>query len=311
MISASTEEREPVMASIRRPNLFLIGAMKSGTTYLTKLLGEHPSIFMVTLSEPSYFVPQEYLRKYWLDQWKERLWEDESRYLELFAGTGDEVHVGEGSTNYAKRPMIPGVPEAISRFNPDSRFVYLLRDPVKRTISHYWHNVRYHSENRPMLEAFQKDEEYLSVSHYALQLRPYQEIFGLDRVSVLTFEDLIESPETTLATLFRALGVDDSFVPPGLDEPENPTPPVVEKAKGMGLLQRLRRSEGWDKISPLIPRRIRAVGTRMAEAEVKIASVPVEEVAAFLRPILAEQTEELSSVLGRTFPQWKTLHGST
>jgi hypothetical protein len=84
---------------------------------------------------------------------------------------------------------------------------------------------------------------------------------------------------------------------------------VVQKAKGRGLLKEIRRSELWDKLSPLVPRRIRAVGTRMAESSVDIREVDVREVVDYLRPFQQEQTEELSELVGRSFPVWKTLHG--
>ena len=47
----------------RKPNLFLIGAMKSGTTYLRKLLKAHPDIFMCEPDEPSYFVDPRQLKR--------------------------------------------------------------------------------------------------------------------------------------------------------------------------------------------------------------------------------------------------------
>lgn len=291
----------------RYPNLFLIGAMKSGTTYLTKLLSEHPSIFMVFPEEPSYFVARKYLRKYYPDQWKHRLWGNEKRYFGLFSEVKNKKHVGEGSTNYAKFPMIPEVPEAISAFNPDARFVYLLRDPIKRTLSHYWHNVWYHAENRPILTAMRDDPEYTSVSYYAMQLNRYAEVFGLERVSVLTFEDLIGKPGLTLKALFESLEVDPDFGPPGVGESENATPPVVERARGFGLLKALRRSKPWSWISPWVPRRIRSVGTRLAETKVEIESVDTAEAVRFLRPIQQEQTRELSEMLGRSFPEWGVL----
>ena len=39
----------------RIPNLFLIGAMRSGTTALHEVLGNHPQIFMSDVKEPAHF----------------------------------------------------------------------------------------------------------------------------------------------------------------------------------------------------------------------------------------------------------------
>lgn len=294
----------------KHPNLFFIGAMKSGTTYLTKLLSQHPSIFMVFPEEPSFFVERKYLRKYYPDQWKKRLWTNEDRYFGLFSEAGDEPLIGEGSTNYAKYPMIPGVPEAISDFNPASRFVYLVRDPVKRTISHYWHNVRYQAENRPMVEAIRDDPEYGSVSNYALQLKRYIDVFGPDAISVLTFEDLLASPEETLGVLFQELGVDPDFVPPGIGKAEHSTPPVVSKARGLGILKAVKRWRLWESVSPFLPRGLRSLGTRLAETTVEIDAVSPDEAIEYLRPIQQEQVHELAGMLNRSFSNWHLLWGT-
>ena len=59
-----------------RPSLFVIGAMKSGTTYLRKLLAAHPAIFMCEPDEPSYFVDPAALRVLWPEMWRRRIWRD-------------------------------------------------------------------------------------------------------------------------------------------------------------------------------------------------------------------------------------------
>jgi hypothetical protein len=170
--------------------LFVIGAMKSGTTYPNKLLAAHPAIFMCSPEEPSYFVDPGQLRTLWPEAWDLGFWRGEERYLRLFRSAGDAVFLGEASTNYTKRQLVSGVPERIHAFNPDARFIYIMRDPVERTISHYWHMVRYHAERRPILETIRTEPQYLDVSHYAMQLVPFLELFGRDRVAVLTFERL-------------------------------------------------------------------------------------------------------------------------
>ena len=164
--------------------------MKSGTTYLNKLLAAHPAIFMCSPEEPSYFVDPKQLRKLWPDTWDAGFWRSEEHYLQLFQSAGEAFLLGEASTNYTKLPLVPGVAERILHFNPDARFVYLMRDPVERTISHYWHMVRFHAERRPILEAVRAEPQYLDVSHYAMQLLPYLNLFGRDHVAILTYEQL-------------------------------------------------------------------------------------------------------------------------
>src|SRR5579871_3186884 len=82
----------------RRPDLFVIGAMKSGTNYLRKLLDRHPSIFMTEANEPSYFVDPEELKVIWPERWANGYWRDERNYLRLFTGAGDATMLGEAST---------------------------------------------------------------------------------------------------------------------------------------------------------------------------------------------------------------------
>jgi hypothetical protein len=296
--------------ALRKPSLFLIGAMKSGTTYLNKLLGAHPAIFMCAPEEPSYFVDPTQLRTLWPEVWDLGFWRDEARYLELFRPGRDAAWLGEASTNYTKRPLVPDVPEKLRRFNPDARFIYLLRDPVERTISHYWHMVRYHAERRPMLQAIASEPQYLDVSHYAMQLLPYLDGFGADRVAVLTFEQLTAAPVAAMRSVYDWLGVDAAAADLSqFGSAENVTPAVVPMATGFGVLRRLRQSRPLRVLTPHLPQPVRRLGLRLTTRQVRRRAVAVSEVVAFLRPIQRRQTEQLERLLGRRFPEWTTLYG--
>ena len=87
-----------------------------------------------------------------------------------------------------------------------------MRDPTERTISHYWHMVRYNAEYRPILSAIKGDAQFLDVSHYAMQLAPYLEYFGRDRVYVMAYEQLVRAPVETMRQLFDWLGLVASLV---------------------------------------------------------------------------------------------------
>jgi Sulfotransferase family len=289
-----------------RPNLFLIGAMKSGTTSLNGYLASHPQVFMAPSKEPTHFVDGDELKSVSKAIWNMGYWRDRSRYLQQFSGAGDAVVLGEASTNYSKLPRITGVARRIAEFNPHARILYLMRDPIERTLSHYWHNAKYHDERRDILKAVQREPHYREVSHYAMQIEPFLELFGPGQVKALTLETLKNDPVTVLQGLFRWLGVDDSHEPPDLAR-RNATGEEIMGAHRLPALRRIRRWRHWDRVGPLIPKPIRSAGRWLAERKRKPAAVDTGRVADYLRPIQQDETRELTRLLGREFPEWTTL----
>ncbi len=292
------------MLESKRPNLFIIGAMKSGTSSLHHYLNAHPSVFLCDPKEPCYFVHPDQLD--WPEIKKLKLWESEERYLELFKSTKDAEIVGEASTLYTKAPRVTGVAERIVRFNADARFIYIMRDPIQRTISHYWHEVRRGNEYRHMLAAMRENPQYVDVSNYPMQLAPYFEHFGREKVLTLTFEEMVANPSKVIRTVFEWLGVDPSFEPSNTEEKIHVTPrEFYQKNK----FYRLRYAWPWNAIASVLPKTVRSAGLQLAVKKIDRESVSssLEEVIDWLRPIQQEQTRELSQMLGRDFPQWKTL----
>ena len=296
----------------RKPNLFLIGAMKSGTSYLRKLLMAHPDIFMCEPDEPSWFVDPRDLRAIWPDMWERGLWRSEARYLELFRAAGDAAILGEASTGYTKLPLAPGVAERIADFNPAARFLYLMRDPVERAISHYWHMARHHAEHRSPAEAFRLDPQYLAFSDYAMQLRPYLDRFGRDRILVLTHERLVADPPSVIGGVYEWLGVDAAAADSsGFDEPENVAPELIDLPGWLGVPRRLRQGPALKAAFDVIPTEVHRVLHRLTTREVRRRAVDVTDAVAFLRPELSRRTDGLARLLGSGFPEWTTLYGAS
>ena len=299
------------MPAAPRPNFFIIGAMKCGTSSLHAYLSTHPAIFMSSLKEPSHFVDPEALRTLAPTLAARGYWQIE-KYLELFRYAGDAAVIGESSTNYSKLPHAPGVPQRIRAFNPDARFIYLMRDPLRRTISHYWQLVRGDLERRDMLTAFREDSQYLDVSNYAMQLRPYLELFGPERMKTVLTEELRADPRGTIQDIFRWLGVDPGFVPPNLDQRKYVTPKRFEDARTVPLLRSFRQSRLWLALAPAVPSALKSAVRRYLywRRPVEIPASPPAEVVDYLRPILIAQTEELCRLLERDFPLWTTLYAT-
>jgi len=275
------------------PNLFIIGAMKSGTTSLHEYLNEHPDIFMSTVKEPGYFA--ECMNYYP----KDLAW-----YESLFRDIKDEKIVGESSTNYTKLPICTNVVEKIWEYNPDARFIYLMRNPVDRVISHYWHGVKYGDERNDALTAIKQKPEYICFSDYATQLEPYIERFGLDRIYILTFESFINDPVTELKSIFNWLGVDSDVTIKNAGSARNALPKSFKKVKGSGLLHDFRNSFIWNSIAPFIPKRITSVAAKLTVEDASKSSDNDAEVISYLRPVFTSKVEKLEKLLNRKFDEW-------
>ena len=293
----------------RKPNLFVVGSMKAGTSSLARYLGAHPEIFMTSdPKEPTYFLTREQLLDVLPGVEKRGFWRGDEHYLKLFEAAGERPVLGEASANYARLGRVKGVPERIHAFNPNARILFIIRDPVVRTLSHYWYMVRFFAERRDLLTAIREDPDYVETSDYAMQMSPYLALFGRERVLAITTEALASQPTATMAQIYRWLGVDAGYEPPNLAERVNETPDVVTQVRGSGLLHRFRHSRLWNAIGPRVPASLRGLGRQLAEKPVERGDVDAQAARLYLRPIQRPQVAALERLLGREFPEWPTLH---
>lgn len=284
--------------------------MKAGTTTLAQHLAAHPQVYMTARpKEPSYFLTRAQLLDVYPTIEKFGFWRGEELYLKLFEPAGDRQIVGEASANYARLHRVTGVAERVAEFNPRARIVFIARDPVLRTIAHYWYMVRYSAERRDILTAVRDDRDLCDTSYYAMQLRPWFAYFGADNVYVLTTEALRDQPAETMAKLYRWLEIDDSYLPANIGRRANEAPEVIAQVRGLGVLHRFRNSGLWNAVGPFIPKKIRSFGRSMSEVSVERKHVDDGPVRRFLRPRQRDETKELESLVGRSFPEWSTLHG--
>ncbi len=171
--------------------------------------------------------------------------------------------------------------------------------------------VRHHGEHRPLLEAIKTDPQYLDVSHYAMQLTPYLDQFGPERVAILSFEQLTRDPLTAMRPLYEWLDVDATLADASrFDAAENVTPDVVRMATWHGVLQQLRGSRPCRFLTPRFPAGLRERAVRLTTRQVDRRALDVSQVVDYLRPIQLLQTDALTRLVGREFPEWSTLYGN-
>lgn len=278
----------------RKPNLFIIGAAKSGTTSLHHHLARHPEIHMSEPKEPGFFVED-------LDYYPT----DENWYLSLFKeGTGLRYR-GESSTHYTKLPTHPGVAGRISSYCDEARLIYLMRDPIDRAISHYWHNTRQNAEFRSPLRAMKENPEYRAFGDYARQLEPYLYEFEREDLYLATFERLIEDPDEVTTEIFDWLELEPSAGGEGLPA-KNRKPSEIERFRAGQTIGEFLQSDPWDRLSPLVPQPLKDLGKLFTRNQVRPDEVPMDDVVELLRPWARRAVKRTSRLLGRDFPEWST-----
>ena len=281
--------------------------MKAGTSSLHAVLKQHPQVFMSEPKEPAYFIEP---RKRPPNLYGNSDTEDQclTTYLSLFAGASHHAYVGEASTHYTKLPTLKGVVDRIHAFNRNARIIYLVRDPIERTISHYWWNCRFHNEVRPPLDAILGNSEYLAFSHYAMQMRAYRELFSPEQIWLMTVEELRAAPGDQMGKLYEWLGLRSSAHKTGEFVRENATPGTVMQQRVRALAQ-LRKSRLYASVSKIIPKQLRTMMRAANELEVDRRTVSLQELIGHLRGVQKDQVAELENMFGRKFSCWRTLYG--
>ncbi|WP_185020808.1 sulfotransferase family protein [Histidinibacterium lentulum] len=218
-----------------RPNLFLIGAAKAGTTSLARFLAGLPGVALSPIKEPCHFCPDINAETAAEQHRQTRLRLDRylaadirpplhlhpvprrADYERLFDGTEKAQLRGECSTRYLPSRVAA---RAIHAYAPDARILVLLREPAARILSHYLMDWRTGVERRS-LEAclceeialgsaarFSNCRMYLAQTDYAPMLARYRALFPAAQLGVYRFEDLVSDPDRNLSDLLRFLGIE-------------------------------------------------------------------------------------------------------
>lgn len=178
----------------RLPDFVIIGAMKCATSTLHDQLAAQPGFVMSDPKEPNFFSDEEnYARGM---GW----------YHGLFASAKPGDLCGESSTHYSKLPRHDKVIERLVEHVPDAKFIYIMRHPVDRLVSHYIHEWTQRVLEVPLSQALHEHQALRDFSNYAMQLRPYFDTFGRERVLPVFFDQLRTHPQDVLERVCKFLG---------------------------------------------------------------------------------------------------------
>ncbi|XRO76582.1 sulfotransferase [Methanocaldococcus sp. 10A] len=210
----------------KKPNFFIVGAPKCGTTSLHYYLSQHPEIFMSEPKEPHYFCKDfhEETKKF-----HGKLFgfgaTTEEEFLELFKNVKNEKIIGEASAMYLYSKVAA---KEIYKFNPSSKILISIREPVEFLYSYYLELYYCRGEDIDNFKkAIQLEEErkkgyylpktvaypsalfYSEVTKFSVQIERYLKIFPREQVKIILLDDLKNNLEGTYKEILIFLGVDD------------------------------------------------------------------------------------------------------
>jgi hypothetical protein len=209
----------------RVPNLFIVGAPKSGSTSLYEYLREHPDVFMSAVKEPCYFAADLALDKSGNFM---RYGQDEKLYFDLFSEAGDAKVAGEASTRYLYSQQAPRLIHGIAA---EARIVAVLRNPVDMMHSLHAHKMAAGTEDIADFEQALAAEDdrhagqrippfsnpklatYTDRARFGEQVERWIATFGRERVRVMIFEEMVADPALAFRRLLEFLGIDPDFQP--------------------------------------------------------------------------------------------------
>lgn len=182
------------------PDFVIIGAMKAATSTLHDQLAQQRGIAMSDPKEPCFFSDDEVFARGL--EW----------YGMCFTAAAEGDLRGESSTHYAKLPSLPHAAERLHAHRPDARIVYVLRQPIDRLVSHFMHGWSEGWYGDSIAEAVERDASLVDYGRYAMQLRPWLDRFGADRVLLVAYDVLRSRPQEELDRLGRFLGADSPLI---------------------------------------------------------------------------------------------------
>ena len=275
------------------PTFIICGTQKGGTSTLFQYLKEHPEICMSKHKEVHYFDLNYHNNVKWY----------EKEFIDYHKKTFKAI--GEASPFYM---YLEEVPERIYNLIPNIKLIFILRNPVDRTYSHYWHEVKFGYEFLSFEDALRKEEERLSKGEmynkrhfsykdrgkYAIQLKRFRKFFSPNQMLILIMEELKKHPEEVISRMFDFLEVDTNFK----DSDQHVNKKNVGKHPRIWKLQRLKTK---------IPHNIvgRAVKYGIDTINLKDGYPPINlETRQKLLDYFKTSNYELEKILGKKLDGW-------
>ncbi|MBL8496340.1 sulfotransferase [Nitrosomonas sp. JL21] len=278
-----------------------IGAQKCASTWVHRVLSDHPDVIVMPGKEIDFF-------SYYYNfgyEWYER-----------HIGKVDSLKkVGEVSPSYFADINIP---ERVYLYNPNMRIVLSLRDPIERAYSNHLHEVRLGhvtGENLEFEKGLINNPMYLIQSQYSQQLAQWLKVFPRDQVLVIFQEDIRDNPIIQAQKLYHFLDISEDHRSWFLEKKVNESF-VIKNTKVdyfLKQLGKLGRSVGAGELIETVKKNdlVRHIRRQHNQIDLRQIIPPLSsDTRTRLLEILADDMNVLSQQLGREnlpWPSWRAL----
>lgn len=271
------------------PEFIIAGPQKCATTWLYDCLYEHPDVLLPETDSVHYF-DMNYQKG---DQW----------YRQFFSEYDGEALVGEETPSYIRDEATP---RRIAETLPDVKIIFIVRNPVDRAFSHYWHEKSKNKiafEFEEVFENYDLYQNWVVPGFYHRHFERYEAHLPRDQMKLMFFEDLVADQRSYLREVYDFLGLPD-YTPSTLGEKSN-------DGKQRGIRQyplyNTLRSSVAQNTPRSITRLLRPIDQRIFEFLTNRTEYDEgmdEDTRARLERLYLNEAEQLESRTGRSFDDW-------
>lgn len=196
------------------PNFLIIGAQKSASSFLHACLADHPDIYLPQEEIP-FFESPDYEHN------------DIKQFEKLFERRNENC-IG------IKRPSYIGKPEVPARIQlhlPNAKLIAVLRNPIDRAISAYFHQINYgfippldveigmrQLILDPLFKSkYKRSPEIIEFGYYYKYLNDYNHYLKNDQLLIFLHEDIRSNALESIQRAYNFLGVSQNFIPNSLN----------------------------------------------------------------------------------------------
>jgi len=286
-------------------NYIGIGVSRSGSTWLSRCLAEHPDVYMPEKKELHFFDSESNYAK------------GIDFYMHQYVDAPPRTVMGEFTPSYVYKKSTL---ERIHKHFPNAKLILVLRDPLERALS------QYHQKKSKLFERAKSFPEALTGPHnhlyldrgcYGTHLNHVYSVFPeKSQLLILQYEDIRDDPYTVAKSLYTFLGVDASYKPQCAEVVVNTTYQSTEHVQGVNnILFCLKDFLYKSSVGTCVIRNAKKLHfdnlfSRIVCHNRKFSTTPQqkevidEETRTFLKKYFSTEIKELRTSTGLPFSKW-------